>query len=274
MCKKFLVVGVLAVVAGGLFVFRTQQGSLVRVWWNQLARKADKKISPEDRVEQIKLEIKKIDQAVEDEVDALAELKVKYRADDKSVKAQRERLEDTRARMKTLVAAVKDDKSQVSLGSETVQAPDFADKLSRLTREYTNGKKRLEIDEQVLATRKEAIDTRARKIEAMKEARDQLKQDVAKLESEIELMRLKQVEGRSGDDQIVGRTQELLNRTRTAVEVENEKAELRGKAATQTGSNGGASANKVNKENAVKDALEALEEKPKAEVKEDGKKSE
>src|SRR5262245_15917371 len=129
MCKKFIVLGVLAVAVGGLFVFKTQEGSLVRVWWNKLAKKVDKKITPEDRVEQIKLEIKKIDQAIDDEIDQLADLRRQYRAEDKVARGQRDRLAEIKDRMKVLLEAMDKGKSQVSVGDEVVQEDDYAAKL-------------------------------------------------------------------------------------------------------------------------------------------------
>jgi len=276
MCKKFVFLGVLVAAVGALFVFKTQEGSLVRVWWNKLAKKVDKKITPEDRVEQLKLEIKKIDQAIEDEKSELAEMEAKCDAEGKSVKAYRARQEGIEAKMARLEAAIEDKKTLVTFeDGRSVQDSDFARELVRLTRDYEGGKKALETREQIQKVRKEALETREKKIRAMIDAREELKVAVAELESQIELMRLKQVEGRSGDDQIVGRTQELLDKTRLQVETMKKKGEIDARFPnTDKGAVTGGSDSKVTNEEALELSRKARGVKPKAETKDDVKKTE
>jgi hypothetical protein len=276
MCKKFIVLGVLAVAVGGLFVFKTQEGSLVRVWWNKLAKKAEKKITPEDRVEQLKLEIKKIDQAIEDEKSDLAEMEAKYDAEAKSVRGSRARQEGLEAKMARLETGIEEKKTQVTFeDGKSVQNSDFARELVRLTRDYEGGKKALETREQIQKVRKEALETREKKIRAMIDAREELKVAVAELESQIELMRLKQVEGRSGDDQIVGRTQELLDKTRLQVETMKKRGEIDARfPSTEKGTATSGSDSKVTDEEALELSRKARGVKPKADTKDDVKKTE
>ena len=108
MCKKLMVVGVVVVAVGAFFVFRTQEGSLVRVWYNKLAKKVEKKITPEDRVAQIKLEIKKIDQAIKDEADEQARMEREYGADDLLVKSLRIKQEVFESKMTKLETAIEE----------------------------------------------------------------------------------------------------------------------------------------------------------------------
>jgi len=273
MCKKFIVLSVLAVVAGGLFLTRTQGGSLVLHKLNVLWQRTEKKcVTPEDRVGQLKLEIKKIDQAIKDEISDLAEMEVKYEAEERSVKALRVRQDILESKMTLLEAAIEQKKTQVTFeDKKTVTAPDFAKELVKLAKEFEAGKKNLEARDQILKARKEGLDARHAKIKAMKDARDELTVAVEQLEAEIELMRLKQVEGRTGDDQIVGQTQELLDRTRTAVKVEQKKTELNARYDDRKAA---AAENKVSDEEALEQSRKARGVKAKVEVKEEAKKGE
>jgi len=274
MCKKFLVVSVLAVVAGGLFLTRTQSGSLFRAKWDRWWDRTEKKVfTPEDRVGQLKLEIKKIDQAIKDEISELATLETRYEADEREVRNCRIKQDILEGKMTLLETAIEQKKSQVTFEDrKTVPASDFARELVKVSKEFEAGKKKLDVAEQILKARKEALDARHAKITAMKQARDELTVAVEQLEAEIELMRLKQVEGRTGDDQIVGQTQELLNKTRTQVRVEQKKTELTTRYEDPKAVTPGES--KVSDEEALEMARKARGVKPKAEVKEEGKKSE
>jgi len=273
MFKKFVVCSILAVVGGGLFLTKTQAGSLVLAkvqrWWDRTEKRI---ASPEDQVGQLKIEIKKIDQGIKDEISELANMEVKYEAEERSVKALRTRQDILDSKMTLLETAIEKKLSQVTFeDKKTVETGDFAKELVRITGEYEAGKKTLATREQILKARKEAIDARHAKIKAMKTARDEMSVAVEELEAEIELMRLKQVEGRTGDDQIVGRTQELLDKARARVRVMKKEAELTAqyddrkvnKTTVET---------KVSDEEALEQSRKARGVKPKVDAKEDARK--
>jgi len=284
MFKKFLVVSVLAVVVGGFFLTSTEAGRAVLSktrpgetllikwdrWWE---RKEKKLLTPEDRITQLRREVKKIDQSIKDEISELAEMEVKYEAEERSVKSLRTRQDILESRMTLLEVGIEQKKTQVVFeDKKSVSSNEFARELVKLTKEFETGKKTLETREQILKARKEAVETRHAKVKAMKEARDELLVAIEELEAEIELMRLKQVEGRTGDDNSVGRTQELLDKTRARVRVLKKEAELNAryddkKATTVT------TEPKVSDEEALEQARKARGVKPKAEVKEDVKKT-
>jgi len=86
-------------------------------------------------------------------------------------------------------------------------------------------------------------------------------------------MRVKQAEGRSGDDQIVGRTQDLLDKTRARVRVMKKEAELNAKYDDRKVSSTPVKS-KVNSKEALQ-RWDASHEADKAkDQKEDGKKTE
>jgi hypothetical protein len=271
MFKKFVVCSVLAVVAGGLFLTKTQAGSLVLAkfqrWWDRTEKKI---ATPEDQVAQLKIEIKKIDQAIKDEISELAGMEVKYEAEERSVKALRTRQAILESKMMLLETAIEQKKSDVTFeDKKTVTDSDFSKELVRLTGEFEAGKKTLATREQILKARKEALDARHAKIKAMKTAREELNVAVEELEAEIELMRLKQVEGRTGDDNAVGRCQELLEKARTRVRVMKKENELHAqyddpkvnKTAVET---------KVSDQEALEQSRKARGVKPKTEAQTEG----
>jgi len=164
-------------VAGGMFLTQTQAGSLVLVKFNKWWERTEKKIAtPEDQVGQLRLEIKKIDQAIKDEISQLAEKEIKCEAEERSVKSLRARQDILESKGDQLKKAITQDLSQVTFKEDkkTVQAEDFGSELDRINEEREADKKTLAIREQILKAQKEGVEARHAKIKAMKTARDEL----------------------------------------------------------------------------------------------------
>jgi|SRR5579884_1911390 len=223
MLKKLAVA--LVLVLAGIFVIRhTQAGSLFLAYMHDLRNRVEKKVPLEKRVEQLNLEIKKVDQSIKDEISVLAKREYEADAQDRLVKSLRARQEKCDARMKLLETAIKEKQAEVvfekdSVDEKTVPSSAFARELAQLSREYETLGRNLSAAEQDLQSAREGVGEQEKKIRSMKEERDKLAAAVKELDQEVQKLRRKQVEERAGDDQI-SKTWELYQKTREQAEVE------------------------------------------------------
>jgi len=212
MCKK-LVLGVLAVVVGVAFV-KSEWGSVVRVWWKDLRAKAERKVSPETRLEQLCDAIDKIDADLEKNIRVIARQEVDR---DELVGKQTQLAND----MKGLLTALDSKQTNVSYQGRTVPADRLRNDLRSKTQLY-------KANEKLLDAKNKALDVANERITRMQTERDRLRVEAAELAARLELSKLQDVEDRAEvDDGSVGRANQLAARIRRSLDEKDKVRELR-----------------------------------------------
>jgi chromosome segregation ATPase len=193
MLKKLLIASA-AVVVGLLIVNKTQLGSLLQVWCKDASHWASRQVSPETRIKQLKLEVKKID----DDIKKAADQLITVELDRKDLKSDLESLKARQAQRKTEMTALLDGlekaTARVSFNDQVYSADAAQWKLDGLTAEFEIGQKALKAKEELLRNKDALYDTTDQRILAIRAKKEELQALVGQLETQLELVRLKQVE--------------------------------------------------------------------------------
>jgi hypothetical protein len=195
MLKKLLIAAA-AVVVGLLIVRKTQVGSLLQVWCKDATTWASRQVSPETRIKQLKIEVEKIDRDIKKAADQLITVEL----DRKDLKSDLEGLKARQAHRKTEMTALVDglespkSTTRVSFNAQVYSAEAAQRKLDGLTAEYEIGQKALKAKEELLRNKDALYDTTDQRILAIRSKKEELQALVGQLETQLELVRLKQVE--------------------------------------------------------------------------------
>jgi hypothetical protein len=193
MLKK-LVIAAVAVVIGLVVVKKTQLGTLMKVWWRDAVACVDRQVPPETRIKQLQLEIAKIDDSIRSAVDKKIDMMQTCKQLSDDVEALKQKQEARRNDMKALLEGLETVSTRVTFKGESLRPEAAQEKLDSIRAQFENGKVTLKNKEQVLRQKQEQLDVATRKIDKIKDAKMELTALVAKLETELELLRLKQVE--------------------------------------------------------------------------------
>jgi len=195
MLKK-LVIAAAAVVVGTLVIKFTDFGSLVQVWWKDLGACCQRQIPPETRLKQLRMEIGKIDGDIKSAVDKLVTQEVAFKRLKENVEdlkvEQKQRKED----MTALIGALEQDNTRVSFKKESLTAEAGQHKLDTLRAKFEIGKESLKVKEQLLKTKTEQLELADQRIRKIKDKKVELTTLVEKLEAQLELVRIKQMDNK------------------------------------------------------------------------------
>jgi chromosome segregation ATPase len=213
MCKKLLVAAV-AVVVGLTVVKHTQLGSLLQVWWKDAKISVEKQIPPEVRIKQLNVEIDKIDRDIKKNLSRLAQQEVDCQLLDEKVvalRASQKQLREDVASMEKLLDQPKTER--VAFNGVTYRNSELARKLDAATSLYTGRKAELKAREELLTEKKRTLEEAHQGIGRMRDHKEQLRITVARLETRLETLRLKQMEAKVElDDSQVGKCNELASK--------------------------------------------------------------
>lgn len=193
MIKKLMLASIVAVI--GLVALRsTHVGSLVQVWAKDATHWASRQVSPETRLKQLRLEIEKIDTDIRKAADKLITVEL----DRKELKADLDALKGRQAARKTEMTALIDglEKSptRVSIQDQTYSAESAQRKLDGLRAEFEVTKQALKNKEELLRNKEALYETTDKRILQIRNKKEELSALVNQLETQLELVRLKQAE--------------------------------------------------------------------------------
>jgi hypothetical protein len=212
MCKKLLVAAV-AIVVGMTVVKHTQLGSLLHVWWRDARTSVERQIPPEVQVKQLAIEINKIDADIKRNLSNLAAQKVDCQLLEERIAALRTGQKQLREDIVGMEKLVDSKTERVAFKDTTYRTGDLAQRLYNAATLYTTRKAELKAKEQLLGDKKLTLEAAEQRISAMRDQKEQLRVTVARLETRIETLRLKQMEARVElDDSQVGKCNEMAGK--------------------------------------------------------------
>jgi chromosome segregation ATPase len=257
MCRK-LVIFLVAILAGVILLKKTQVGSLLTVWWNETKAEMEKKVDPETRIKQLKVEISKIDAEIQKYANKQTEQEVDCERFRKQVEAQREKVAKERSTLAAMVDALDSNSNFVTVKGEKLTQEEVQNKLDVQRKAYERDRDSLKNREAMLKTREETIRVSDQRIEAIRTRRDQLKQLVADLELSLEQLKLKQLENAIVvDNSQVSKCEELYNDIQRRLAVESKLPEVYSRYGITT-PNATPEKPEVSREDSLKAAREAL----------------
>jgi len=221
MCKKLLLTGV-ALFVGFALLRSTSLGSLVQVAWKDARTGLDRAVPPDVQIKQLQVEIDKVDQDIRKNLGVLASQEVEHQG-----------LEENVAGLKELLGKLKSDIAGMTTSLETrtvkpVAGRDpLAAKLDAAVATYENKKIELKGKEQLLAAKKQALEAAHQRIGEMRDQKERLRVTAAKLETRLEVVRLKEVQNKVEiDDSQVNRCNTLANKIEARLREKEKVAEL------------------------------------------------
>jgi len=231
MFKKLFLAAV-ALVVGLSIVKYTQFGSLVQVWWHDASSSVARQIPPEVQIKQLTLEIDKIDRDVKKNLSRLAAQEVDCQMLDERVAALRtaqKQLKEDIVDMEKLFDARTE---HVAFHGVAYRPSELARKLDSAANLYASRKAELKAKDQLLTDKKQTLEAVHQRIGAMRDQKEQLRVTVARLETRVENLRLKQMETKVDlDDSQVGKCNELANQ----IEERLRKCEMEAKLQAEYG---------------------------------------
>jgi len=225
MLKK-LVIAAAAVVVGLVILKGTDLGSLLQVWWKDAVAVAQRQIPPETRLKQLRMEIGKIDNDIKTAVDKLVKHEVAYESLKGDVEGLKARQKQRKDEMTTLIDALEQENTRVNFKGQSLTAEAGQNKLDALRAEFEIGKESLKLKDQVLKTKSEQLDLAVQRINKIKDKKIELTTLVEKLEAQLELVRIKQLDNRiEVNDSQVSKCEALSGRLKEMIAEEEKRAE-------------------------------------------------
>jgi chromosome segregation ATPase len=262
MLKK-LVIAAAAVVVGLVILKKTDLGSLMQVWWKDAMTCVRKQVPPETRIKQLKMEIGKIDEDIKTAVNALVKQEAIFEALKKETGSVKDRLTGLKTDMTALIDVLEKDNTRVSFKGQDFSPEAAQAKLDRFRAEYEVAKENLKVKEQLLRTKTEQLTLADQRISKIKDKKTELTEQVAKLESQLELLRLKQMENRiEVNDSQVSKCEALQEDPRNMLREEEIRAEKYARYGLTPATPTTIKENERSRAESIKAAKAALNEKP------------
>lgn len=256
MCKKLCVLAV-AIVAG---LVVASKSSLLQVWWKDTRTALEKQVPPETRIKQLRLEIDKIDQELRSAVSKLATQEVSCKTLGEETESLKKKLQSQRQDLVVMIEALDSESTVVNFQGSKMSADDLQAKLDRLRAEFETSKATLKNKEEILKHREEAITAAHQRISKIKEKKGELLSLVEKMETQLELLRLKQVENHIVvDDSQVSKCESLYQDIQRRLQEEDKKAELFAKYGLTSTKESSGKAERTSREESIKAAKALLD---------------
>jgi len=259
MCKKLLVAAV-ALVVGLSVVKHTSLGSLFQVWWKDARASVESKIPIETEIRQLGIEIDRIERDLKKNVSALALDETECQGLEEQVVALRTK----QAQVKENIAAMEKllDKPQterISFNHVTYRPYELTRKLDAAVSEYNGRKADLQAKERLLDGKKRKLEAKFQLISAWRDKRDQLRVTAAQLETDVQMLRLEQMEAKvEFDESQVGKCNERVANIKKRLN--QAKAEIKYAAKLGLGTDLGVEREPKTTEEVLKSARQALQD--------------
>lgn len=226
MCRK-LGITLLVVVAGLAILSRTRLAPVMSVCWDRICTRAEKQISPEDRIQMLRKEIARIDGELKKAVNTLVRHEVDAQMLGQQVERLRKDLQERRTELEELVTVLESDSPELVYQGKPQPAAAVQGRLDRVRADYENKKALLRTREALLKTKNETLAAADQRITRIKEKKGELTVLVEQLETQLELLRLKQMENRIEiDDSQISKCEQLYQDIQRQLLEEEKRAEM------------------------------------------------
>jgi len=200
MCKKLLIAAV-AVFVGLTLVKKTELGGVIRSWWRDVRASVKSQVPPEAKVEELKAQIGKIDQEIKKHIGTLARMEVSRDQIKEEIEVVKARI----AKLRADVSAMKDvvekesNATRVSFNGESYRMGEFKNRLLTRANDLENCKAKLNARENQLVAQREAVEVAKQRLDEMRDQKDRLVILADRLKTQIEMVRLRELQNRSID---------------------------------------------------------------------------
>jgi len=213
MCKKVLIAAV-AVVVGLFLVKKTELGSLMKVWWKDARVSLERQVPPEVQIKQLKEEIEQIDKDIQKNLGRLARQEYDHEALETQVAALRARQEERKTEIRAMMGKVKEAGTErITFNNRKYRPSELTRKLESTVSLYESKKEQLKGLENLLQSKQRTLEVSRQRINEIFTQKEELSTLVAKLETQVEVLKLKQTESTVQlDDSHLGRCKDLVRK--------------------------------------------------------------
>jgi len=172
-------------------------------------------VPPEVQIKQLKSEIEQIDNDIQKNLGRLAKQENDYETLEKQVAAIRARQEDRKTDIRAMMGKLKaaEGTERISFNGRKVRPSELTRKLESTVSLYESKKEQLKGLENLLQSKKRTLEVSRQRIDEIYTQKEELSTLVAKLETQVEVLKLKQTESAVQlDDSHLGRCKELVSR--------------------------------------------------------------
>jgi chromosome segregation ATPase len=197
MLKKLLIAAV-AVIAGMTVLTKMTNISL-KTWFGDCCRSVRHMVPPEVQLKQLKADIDNIDKEIDKNLGALARMAAEVDQFGEDLDRNRNRQAHLRADISDMKKGLEEQTAKVMFRGRKFNADDLTLKLERAVTEYNCLKEKVKLQERIFAEKKRALAAAKEKITAMKNEQERLRVLAVRLEHDLELVRMKQIQNQAID---------------------------------------------------------------------------
>lgn len=197
MLKKLLIAAV-AFVAGLVVLTKVTKIS-PSVWFGDCCRSVRHMVPPEVQLKQLKADIENIDKDIDKNLGTLAHMAAEVDQFKGSLDGNRDRQAHLRTDISDMHKCLKDRAEMVVYRGRKFDADDLTRRLELSVTEFNCLKEKVKAQEQILAAKKRTLVTAKERITAMKNEQEKLRVLAVRLENELELVKMKQIQNQVTD---------------------------------------------------------------------------
>jgi chromosome segregation ATPase len=197
--------------------------------WHRAVAKFEKQIPPEVQIDQIKLDIAKLDQDIDNNWTLIAAYQIEIENLKKDLTAKQNKVSVLDKELSAAASELEAKKDQVSFEGRTYKRPEAARLLSKQTDYYIALKKEVAAKEKLLSAREQKLSAAMASQNEMRSQKEELKTQVAQLEADLEALKLMRTEKKLpvGEKTRLDKIKSRLDKLQNEVEVEKKANELR-----------------------------------------------
>jgi chromosome segregation ATPase len=217
----------IAAFAIGVGVLLLSRVSLVRVLWNDGKNWVARQVPPEVKLKEIKGEVDKIDNEIKKNLSKLAKMEVEARVLDEEVALLGDREQKLRTDIKAMDKSLDGATTRVVFHGQDVRVSEMTRRLDMAVTDYRNTSERLKSKKALLADKRKTLEAAHNRISAMRNQKEELRTLVAQLETQIEVVKQKQMDSRvEVDDSQISHCRQLINELQTRLRQDAEETRL------------------------------------------------
>jgi len=208
MLKKLLIATV-AVIAGMVVLTKVTKITPT-VLFGDCCRSIRQMVPPEVQLKQLKADIDNIDKEIDKNLGTLARMATEVDQFKDSLDHNRDRQAYLRTDISDLHKCLKDQAERVVFRGRKCDADDLTRRLEMEVTEYTCLKEKVKVQEKICTEKKRTLAAAKDRITAMRNEQERLKVLAVRLEHELELVRMKQIQNQvtDFDDSALSRAQQ------------------------------------------------------------------
>lgn len=230
MTKK-IAIAVVAVAAGLLVLGFTTAGrkacSLARLYGTKASNALENQIPPEVEIERLRSELAQMGPEMKKHLGKMAEEMVAVENLKKDIVEHRAELDKQRKAIAVMQKELKSGDKVIEINGKEFPRHRIEAKLVSDWETFKRSEALLKNKEQLLETKEQGLETAREQLKAMEETKDQLKLELAQLETEVKAMRVAEARDKMHfDDSRLGRVKEDVANLKTRIEKQRVQGEL------------------------------------------------